>query len=60
MINYNGAGHRPEVEDVWAVPETPKSKFVSHFIAYAQSKKNETNEDDYFDEVWNNVDFSKL
>lgn len=63
-ITPNGAGFRPEVEDVWSVdvPVDSKSKFVNHFIAYAQSKaaSQEVSEDDYFDQVWAEADFSKL
>ena len=44
-ISYNGAGYRPEIEDVWAYDEEDSHtkdvrKFVSHFITYAQ-KRNE-------------------
>jgi len=60
-IKPNGAEYRPEVDDVWAVPETPKAKFISHFVAYAQCKKlEEATEDDYFDKVWEQLDFTNI
>ena len=44
-ITPNGAGHRPEIEDVWAYTTDDKPvrevhSFVSHFITYA-NKRNE-------------------
>lgn len=42
-ISYNGAGYRPEIEDVWLQYDDEKPvremrTFVNHFIAYAQSR----------------------
>lgn len=44
-ISYNGAGYKPEVEDVWPYetddrPVIERRTFVSEFIAYA-NKRNE-------------------
>lgn len=45
-ISYNGAGYKPEVEDVWAYDDSTnrvveeRRTFVSEFIAYA-NKRNE-------------------
>lgn len=43
MINYNGAGYRPEIEDVWPYdtderPVRESHKFVSSFITYARNR----------------------
>ena len=45
-ITPNGAGHRPEIEDVWGYDEPSnrpvmnKKRFISEFITYA-NKRNE-------------------
>lgn len=42
-ISYNGAGFRPEIEDVWPYdrderPVLRKDHFVSEFITYARNR----------------------
>lgn len=44
-ITPNGAGHRPEIEDVWRVgsPDTnrvveERKRFISEFITYARNR----------------------
>jgi len=51
MINYNGAGYRPEIEDVWPVdyPTTnrvveERRRFISEFITYARNREEVRNQ----------------
>ena len=51
MINYNGAGHRPELEDVWPVDYPTNNRvveerrrFVSEFITYARNRDEARNQ----------------
>jgi len=48
-ITPNGAGYRPEIEDVWPYdsverPVLEKKKFVSEFIAYARNREEVRNQ----------------
>lgn len=41
-VSFNGAGYRPEIEDVWPYeddrPVREVKQFVSHFITYARNR----------------------
>ena len=47
-ITPNGAGYRPEIEDVWPVeddrPVIERRKFVSEFITYARNREEVRNQ----------------
>lgn len=49
MITYNGAGFRPEIEDVWPYdtderPVKESHKFISEFITYARNREEVRNQ----------------
>lgn len=49
QIQYNGAGFRPEIEDVWPVeyderPVRESHSFISSFITYARNREEVRNQ----------------